>query len=118
MPIPRTGALLRRGTEGLTPAHLKELLDNSDKVDAIIAEIGERRSVYLEAEAAAQARVDEADKAEAAVLKRQPAVADQVSQAQAAAIDELGVGDDALHASRFFRFRCPDDVRLGRRDKR
>ena len=58
MTIPRTGALLRRGTEGLTPAHLRELLDSSAKVDEIIAEIEQRRSVYLEAEAAAQTAVD------------------------------------------------------------
>ncbi len=83
MSLPRTGAILRRGTGGLTNQHFKELLDNADKVDEIIAEIEARRAVYIETEAAAKARVDEAVKAEADLATREAALADALVDLEA-----------------------------------
>ncbi len=70
----KTGVILRRGTDGLTPAHLQHLLDNADKVQAITDEIEKRRAVFVKTEAAAMARVSEAEKAEVSVAARDDAV--------------------------------------------
>lgn len=67
--------LLRRGTGGLTPAQLKDLLDNAPKVQAILDDIDARRAVFLETEKKTGAAADAAEKAEAAVAKREAAVA-------------------------------------------
>ncbi len=64
------GKILRRGTGGLNPVQFKELLDNSDKVQAILDEIEARRAVFIETEQDAKARVDAAEKAAADLAER------------------------------------------------
>lgn len=70
----KAGKILRRGTDGLSPAQLKELLDNPDKVQAIIDDIEARRAVFLETEAATKARLAELEKTEADLSDRADAV--------------------------------------------
>ncbi len=70
----KTGVILRRGSDGLTNPQLLHLLENADKVQAITDEIEGRRAVYVKTEAVAKARVDEAEKAEAAVAEHAAAV--------------------------------------------
>ena len=69
------GKLIRRGPGTLNQAQFKWLLDRSEKVDEILKEIDARRDVYLEAEAAAQARIREAEKAEAGLIEQEQSVA-------------------------------------------
>ena len=66
---PTAGRILRRGMDGLTPSQFKYLLDNAEKVDEIIADINARRDVYLETVKMATARVEAAEKAEAALAE-------------------------------------------------
>lgn len=65
------GRILRRGTDGMRPSQLQYLLDNAGKVDAILDEIEARRAVFLKTEAAAKARLDEAEKAGVGLLARE-----------------------------------------------
>ena len=71
----KTGVILRRGTSGLRAEHLKYLLDNEDKVQAILDEIDARRVVFIDTEAKAKARVDEAERVEAGLVKREAGLA-------------------------------------------
>ena len=80
----KAGAILRRGTTGLRPDQLKDLLDNADKVKAILDEFEARRAVFIETERGAMARLDEADKAEAGLAKREGVLVVELSALEAA----------------------------------
>lgn len=67
----KAGAILRRGTTGLRPDQLKDLYDNADKVKAILDEIEARRALFIEAERDAMERINEAEKVEAELAKRE-----------------------------------------------
>lgn len=46
--FPGAGAILRRGTAGLNPEHLKFLVENADKVQEILDKIEQERAGYIE----------------------------------------------------------------------
>ena len=69
------GKLIRRGPGTLNPAQYKWLLDRTEKLDEILKEIDARRDVYLEAEASAQARIREVEKAEDVLAEQEQSVA-------------------------------------------
>ncbi len=65
------GKLLRRGTDGVTTAQLKDLLDNEDKVQKILDDINARRAVFIESEGKALAAVAKLEKAELDLAARE-----------------------------------------------
>ena len=67
----RAGVVLRRGAAKLTASELKWLMDNEGEVERVIKDIDDRRALYQKAEQAAQARVAEAEKAEAGLTEHE-----------------------------------------------
>ena len=78
------GKILRRGTDGLTPAQLKELLDNTDKVQGILDEIEARRKVFLDTEAVIKAGAKAVEKDRADLVAREGVVATERADLDAA----------------------------------
>ncbi len=69
------GTLLRRrGTDGLTPVMLDDLLKNPQKVQKILDDIDARRAVYLETEKRTQVTIDKLVAVEAGLTKREAAL--------------------------------------------
>ena len=82
------GTILRRGMTGLTPPQQVFLLENADRVQAIIDEIEARRAVFLETEAATEARVSAVAKAEADLATREAAVVTDRADLDAATAEQ------------------------------
>ena len=61
----KMSSILRRGADGLSAPQLSSLLENPDKVRAIIEEINARSAVFVEIEKSAKARLCVAEEAEA-----------------------------------------------------
>jgi len=65
----RPGALLRRGTDGLTPAQLSELLNNPKKVKELVDGIEDKRKIFMATEATATAALKALEDAEARIAE-------------------------------------------------
>lgn len=73
----RAGRILRRGTDSLTPQQLKELLDNPDKVQAILDDIDKRREIFLATERATLGATAKLEKVEVRIAEREALLADE-----------------------------------------
>ena len=80
-------SIMTRGMGGLSPSQFKELLDNADRVDAIIKEIDERRTICIDAEASAKARLVDAEKADEDLKVREAALAKERASLEASAAE-------------------------------
>ena len=88
------GRIMRRGTDGLTPAQLKDLLDNAGKVEEILGAIGAKRDLFIEVEQKATKRLREVEKLEADLAEREAKLTDDY-----AALDDLNKKADLQHKS-------------------
>ena len=81
------GVIMRRGMGGLSPSEYKYLLDNADKVDAILERINEIRDMAKAAEQAAAARVTEAEAAEEKLAEHEAALVKERADLETATAD-------------------------------
>lgn len=100
MAIPiKAGAILRRGTDRLSPDQLSELLNNPKKVQAILDDIENRRAIFLDVEKSTTAATTALEKKEGALVKREAQLVmdtESVEAKRREARAELDAGMDAL----------------------
>ena len=95
----KAGAILRRGTDRLSPEQLSELLTNPKKVQSILDDIEKRRTVFLNTEKTTTAATAKLEKKEDALAGREAKLledAEAVEKKRREAKNELDAGMGAL----------------------
>lgn len=87
----KAGRILRRGTDGLTPAQLQHLLDHPQEVQTILDDIDKRRAIFLATEKVTLEATVELEKAEAEIEKREVKLAEDRAAVENQRQTELAV---------------------------